>query len=76
MGFCLQMQDIMAIQQPKLQMEQLQPIKDLLSNDVVDLDCPNPVNYPRGMLLFNTRRSGNNVKEYKRNYFNSTDFAG
>ena len=28
------------------------------------------------MLLFNTRRSSFNVKEYRRNYFNSTDFPG
>lgn len=51
-------------------------IADLLTNNTVDLDCPDPANYPRGMLLFNTRRSSFNVKEYRTNYFNSTDFAG
>ena len=51
-------------------------ISDLLTNNTVDLDCPDPDNYPRGMLLFNTRRSSFNVKEYRKNYFNSTDFAG
>ena len=51
-------------------------IKSLLTNDVIDLDCPDAANYPRGMLLFNTRRSGYNVKEFRRDYFNSTDFAG
>ena len=51
-------------------------IKSLLTNDTIDLDCPDAANYPRGMLLFNTRRSGYNVKEFRRDYFNSTDFAG
>ena len=50
-------------------------IVDLLSSDYVDLDSPDPDLYPKGMLLFNLRRSGYNVKEYKINYFNSTDFA-
>ena len=52
------------------------PIADLLTNNYVDLDAPDELNYPRGMLLFNTRRSSFNVKEYRKNYFNSTDFAG
>jgi len=51
-------------------------IADLLTNNTVDLDAPLASNYPRGMLLFNTRRSSFNVKEYRTNYFNSTDFAG
>jgi hypothetical protein len=51
-------------------------IADLLTNNTVDLDAPDAANYPRGMLLFNTRRSSFNVKEYRKNYFNSTDFAG
>ena len=51
-------------------------ISDLLTNNTVDLDAPDAQNYPRGMLLFNTRRSSFNVKEYRKNYFNSTDFAG
>lgn len=51
-------------------------IADLLTNNLIDLDCPDPDTYPRGMLLFNTRRSSFNVKEFKKNYFNSTDFAG
>lgn len=49
-------------------------ISSLLSNDYVDLDCPDKLQYPRGMLLFNTRRSSFNVKEYRKNYFNSTEF--
>jgi len=51
-------------------------IKDLLTNDYLDLDAPSASLYPRGMLLLNTRRSSFNVKEYRINYFNNTDFAG
>jgi hypothetical protein len=50
------------------------PITDLLVSDYVDLDCPNPDLYPNGCLLFNTRRSSNNIKKYIRNYFNVNDF--
>jgi Phage tail sheath C-terminal domain len=49
-------------------------IKSLLTSDYLDLDAPNPDLYPEGMLLFNTRRSGYNVKEYKEDYFNSFNF--
>jgi hypothetical protein len=49
-------------------------ITSLLSSDYLDLDAPNPDLYPQGMLLFNTRRSGYNVKQFKVNYFNSTRF--
>ena len=51
-------------------------VKSLLTNDYTDLDVPLPANYPRGMLMFNTRRSSYNVKEFKRDYFNSTNFPG
>ena len=50
-------------------------ITDLLNSNYIDLDCPNPELYPRGMLLFNTRRSGYNVKKFHKNYFNSSAFA-
>jgi hypothetical protein len=43
-------------------------IEDLLLSDFLDPDAPDPSLYPRGMLLWNTRRSGFNVKEFKRNY--------
>jgi hypothetical protein len=43
--------------------------KSLLSSNYVDLDAPNASLYPQGMLLFNTRRSGYNVKKYRVNYF-------
>lgn len=52
------------------------PIAELLNNNVIDLDAPDALNYPRGMLLFNTRRSSFNVKEFRKNYFNSEDFPG
>lgn len=48
----------------------------LLDNSYVDLDAPTATLYPQGMLLFNTRRSGYTVKQYKVDYFNSTDFPG
>ena len=47
-------------------------ITDLLESNFVDVDCPDPVLYPKGMLLFNTRRSGFNVKRFERNYIDVT----
>jgi hypothetical protein len=49
-------------------------IESLLTSDYLDLDAPDPALYPQGMLLFNTRRSGYNVKSFQSNYFNSTTF--
>jgi hypothetical protein len=49
-------------------------IESLLVSDYLDLDAPDPALYPQGMLLFNTRRSGYNVKSFQLNYFNSTTF--
>ena len=49
-------------------------ITSLLTSDYLDLDAPSATLYPTGMLLFNTRRSGYNVKEYQANYFNGTNF--
>ena len=46
----------------------------LITSDWVDPDAPNPELYPEGMLLWNTRRSGFNVKSFAVNYFNSTDY--
>jgi phage tail sheath protein FI len=43
-------------------------IKNLLTDGHLDADAPNPQLYPKGILLFNTRRSGYNVKEYRNNY--------
>jgi hypothetical protein len=49
-------------------------IVSLLTSNYLDLDAPESSLYPTGMLLFNTRRSGYNVKEFITNYFNSTSF--
>ena len=51
-------------------------IKDLLSDDFLDPDAPDPTNYPEGILLWNTRRSGYNVKEYKNSYITTTKYPG
>jgi hypothetical protein len=50
-------------------------ITSLLTSNYLDLDAPDPALYPQGMLLFNTRRSGFNVKSFQVNYFNGTDFS-
>jgi len=49
-------------------------IRSLLTSDYLDVDAPEATLYPVGMLLFNTRRSGYNVKQYRVNYFNSDRF--
>ena len=48
-------------------------IVSLLSSSYVSFDCPDPALYPKGILLWNTRRSGYNVKKYHANY---TDLTG
>ena len=47
-------------------------IQSLLSSNFVDFDCPDPALYPKGMLLWNLRRSGNNVVRYVKNYIDVT----
>ena len=47
-------------------------IKDLLTNSHLDPDAPDPALYPKGMLLWNLRRSGGNVKKYYNNYIDTT----
>lgn len=49
-------------------------IVTLLTSNYLDLDAPSTSAYPVGMLLFNTRRSGFNVKQFKTNYFNNVRF--
>jgi hypothetical protein len=49
-------------------------ITSLLVSDYLDLDAPSPALYPQGMLLFNTRRSGFNVKSFQVDYFNAQSF--
>ena len=46
----------------------------LLYEDYIDQDAPDHRLYPRGILLFNTRRSGFNVKRYVSNKFNARDY--
>lgn len=48
-------------------------IADLLLSDFLDPDAPDPDLYPKGILLWNTRRSGFNVKVYRENYINTED---
>jgi hypothetical protein len=43
-------------------------IAELLVSDYVDTDAPDPSLYPKGMLLWNLRKSGFNVKRFERNY--------
>ena len=43
-------------------------IDAMLSTNYVDPDAPDPALYPKGMLLWNLRRSGFNVKRFERNW--------
>ena len=45
----------------------------LLSSNFLDFDAPDPALYPKGMLLWNLRRSGFNVKKFVRNYIDKAD---
>lgn len=49
-------------------------ITSLLSSDYLDIDAPDATLYPEGMLLWNTRRSGFNVKAFQSGYFNAQTF--
>jgi len=44
--------------------------EELDAADFVDFDAPDPALYPTGMLLWNLRRSGNNVKKLHKDYVN------
>jgi hypothetical protein len=48
-------------------------ISSLLTSDYVDPDSPDPALYPKGMLLWNLRRSGFNVKRYVKNYIDRAE---
>jgi hypothetical protein len=50
-------------------------ITSLLTSNYLDVDAPDYTLYPTGMLLFNTRRSGFNVKSFQVDYFNAADFS-
>jgi Phage tail sheath C-terminal domain len=47
----------------------LVPISDLVNSYYIDDDCPDYRLYARGTLLFNTRRSGYNVKRFESTWF-------
>jgi hypothetical protein len=53
----------------------LPSITSLLTSDYLDVDAPDYTLYPAGMLLFNTRRSGFNVKSFQVDYFNASSFS-
>ena len=46
----------------------------LITSDYLDIDAPDPSLYSEGTLLWNTRRSGFNVKSFQVNYFNAQTF--
>ena len=48
-------------------------IKELLASDFLDPDAPDPALYPMGMLLWNLRRSGYNVRRFEMNYIDLND---
>jgi len=52
----------------------LPTIQSLLTSNYLDLDAPNALLYPQGILLWNTRRSGFNVKTFQDNYFNNQSY--
>ena len=47
-------------------------IAALRASNYLDPDAPDPALYPKGMLLWNLRRSGFNVKRFERNYIDTT----
>ena len=51
-------------------------IVDLLASDYLDPDAPDPALYPKGMLLWNLRRSGFNVKKFVRNSIDTAEDNG
>jgi hypothetical protein len=50
-------------------------IASLLVSSYLDIDAPDAAVYAAGTLLFNTRRSGFNVKTFQVGYFNAIDFS-
>ena len=51
-------------------------IKDLLTDTFLDPDAPDSALFPKGIMLWNTRRSGYNVKEYKNSYITTANYPG
>jgi hypothetical protein len=54
--------------------EPIPSITSLLTSNYLDPDAPNPELYPQGMLLWNTRRSGFNVKSFEADAWNLTAY--
>jgi len=50
-------------------------ITDLLTSSYTDIDAPEAALYPKGMLGFNLRRTGYNVKEFRKQYFSRINFS-
>jgi hypothetical protein len=48
-------------------------IGEMMLSNYLDPDAPDPALYPQGMLLWNLRRSGFNVKRFERDYINVND---
>ena len=49
-------------------------ISTMLTSDYVDLDCPDYRLYPRGTILWNTRRNGGNIKQYVSGAFTTATY--
>jgi hypothetical protein len=49
-------------------------ISSLLTSNYLDLDAPSAALYPQGTLLWNTRRSGYNVKRFVKSYFTAANY--
>ncbi len=52
----------------------LPKITTMLTSNYTDVDVPTATLYAEGTLLFNTRRSGYNVKQFEIGYFNTAKF--
>ena len=55
--------------------DSLPSITTLLTSNYLDPDAPSYALHPRGSLLFNTRRSGFNVKQFESQAFSKTQLA-
>jgi hypothetical protein len=55
-------------------LDDMPSMAELAVSSYVDLDAPDPTLHPRGMLLFNTRASGFNVKQFKSMYFTASAY--
>jgi hypothetical protein len=49
-------------------------IQVMLTSNYTDLDCPAYQLYPRGLIMWNTRRNGGNIKQYISDYFSPLSY--